>query len=140
MLVELGIRLLCFGERFVEHDLLRRYDLLRSSRLVVGEKLVVRELEDSGFPDLSVDGATVGAGLAFSSLRIDLLDDLCTSQIVNIWLAELLQKCAAFLLCEQNSCASFTNLLQDTYNKLQVADVECWEGEANMSEMTITVL
>lgn len=111
MLIQLRIRLLRLDERFVENDLLWRYDLLRSSRFVVCQKLVVRKLENSRLPNLSVDSATVRAGLAFPRLRIDLLAYLCAPKIIDVLLAKLLQKTASLLFGEQYPCAAFADLL-----------------------------
>lgn len=98
------------------------------------------ELEDSCFPDLAIDGAAIRAGLAFPGLRIDLLAYLSALEVVDIRSTKLLQELSALWLREENSGASFTDFLQNRYDELEVADVECWQGETNMSEVTITVL
>ena len=109
--IQLSVRLLRFGERLVENDLLWRYHFLRGSRFVVCEELVVGELEDSCFPDLTIDGAAVRAGFAFPGLRIDLLAYLSALEVVDIRPTKLLQKLSALWLSEQNSGASFTDFL-----------------------------
>lgn len=98
------------------------------------------ELEDSGFSDLTIDGAAIRAGLAFPGLRIDLLAYLSALEVVDIRPTKLLQELSALWFREQNSGASFTDFLQNRNDELEIADVECWQSEANMSEVTIAVL
>ena len=56
----------------------------------------MRELEDVRFSDLPIDGLAVRALLRLPTLLIDLLTYLCTLQVVDSWLPQLLQKGSSF--------------------------------------------
>lgn len=63
----------------------------------------MNKLENTDFPDLTLDSIAIWTVFCFSTLRVDFLADLCTPQIINVAYAKLFKKISSFWLCQKNS-------------------------------------
>ncbi len=98
MFIEIVDVLPSFCEGIVELDLAGRRLLLRRSRFVVRDELIVNKFKGAHFADLAIDSSTVRTLLRFPTLVVDFLADCHALHVVDVGPSQFSEVGPALLL------------------------------------------
>lgn len=106
--------------------------------------------------DPSIDGSAYVTFARLSALLIDLLADLCLSEIIYMGSAYVSKKLSTFALCEKDMGTTlsrisaipsvrrryvyFADILQDSNNHLEVSNMQRRQSQPEVSEMAVAGL
>lgn len=98
------------------------------------------QLDNAELPNLAICSIAVWAPLTLPALRIDLLQDDSSSEIVESWAPQFLQETSSLFFGEQDSGAVLAYVLQDGLGEAQVSDMKGGQRKSDMAKVAHAVL